>query len=178
MKRILIKWFAVPLLLWTSVGCKYYQYRPDLNLERWDYREFDNKHWGKVEKEFHFVIHFNEETFEIKDVSYNEMTGDFSGTTVPFTGLPQVLYEKALPIPGKNIRRGWFDKSGPATNQIHFYLDRYSRSETSIVSFNMYQDIFKTEFVKQSPWNIAVGIEIALVFTTAFVIYVLMAIGY
>ncbi len=156
MKRIFIKWFVVPIFLWMSVGCKYYQYRPDLGLERWEYQSFDGEEWKRVDERYYLVLHYGSDTLELYDVEYSNY--EFKGHTRPFRGLPLEYYKHAVPYPGENIGRPFFGESGPATNQIHFFLDRCTKLDSSQVKFALYHDVRSVEFVKQSPKNYIGGL--------------------
>lgn len=160
MKRIFIKWFVVPLFLWMSVGCKYYQYRPDMGLERWEYQTFDDEEWKRVDERYYLVLHYGTDTLELYDVEYSNY--EFKGYVRPFNGLPLEYYKHAVPYPGENIRRPFFGESGPATNQIHFFLDRCTKLDSSQVKFGLYQDVKNVESVKQSPKNYIGGTAFAL----------------
>ncbi|AEV33967.1 hypothetical protein Oweho_3012 [Owenweeksia hongkongensis DSM 17368] len=160
MKRIFIKWFVVPLFLWMSVGCKYYQYRPDLGLERWEYQSFDTEEWRQVDARYCLVLHYDNDTVELFDVTYHN--SELSGSIKPFAGLPLEYFKDAVDYPGENIKRPFGGESGPATNQIHFFLDGYTKLGASQVKFVLYHDVRDIDFVKQSPWNFAIGGGVAL----------------
>jgi len=155
-----IKWFIVPLFLWPSVGCKYYQYRPDVGLDRWEYQTFDEAEWRQVEKGYHFIIHHNTDTLELYNISFQNKV--FTGSVKPFTGLPLKYYKLAAAAPGENLKRPFAGESGPATNQIHFFLDHYRTLDSSKVQFALYKDVRNVEFVKQSPKNYLIGTSFAL----------------
>lgn len=159
MKRTFTKWLVVPLFLWASVGCKYYQYRPDMGLERWHYQTFDEEEWQRIDKGYVFVIHHQSDTLELYDVGYKNFK--LSGKIRPFSGLPLEYYEASIDHPGENIKRPFFGKSGPATNQIHFFLDRISVEDSSRVSFSINDDVQNVDFVKQSPKNYIGGLAFA-----------------
>lgn len=160
MRRLFLKWFVVPLFLWASVSCKYYQYRPDVGLDRWAYQTFDEEEWQRIDEGYYFVIHYQEDTLELYDVEYENFR--LSGKTRPFTGLPLEYYNASIDYPGENIKRPFFGESGPATNQIHFFVDRLTQLDSNRVGFSVNYDLSNVDFVKQSPKNYIGGTAFAL----------------
>ena len=171
MRRLLLKWFVIPLFLRASVSCKYYQYRPDVGLDRWAYQTFDEEEWQRIDEGYFFVIHSQEDTLELYDVGYENFR--LSGKTRPFTGLPLEYYKASIDYPGENIKRPFFGESGPATNQIHFFVDRLTQLDSNRVGFSVNYDVSNVDFVKQSSKNYIGG----LAFVAAIVIPAYVSLG-
>lgn len=171
MRRLLLKWFVVPLFLWASVSCKYYQYRPDVGLDRWAYQTFDEEEWQRIDEGYFFVIHYQQDTLELYDVGCENFR--LLGKTRAFTGLPLEYYKASIDYPGENIKRPFFGESGPATNQIHFFVDRLTQLDSNRVGFSVNYDLSNVDFVKQSPKNYIGG----LAFVAAIVIPAYVSLG-
>ncbi len=128
-------------------------------IERSKYEKFSTEEWRRMDDSYVLVIHTATDTVELYDLHYNDSAKEVAGHIKPFEGLPLYHYNKAVESPGKNFKRPFSGVDGPATNQIHFFLNDYTVVDSTGLKFNI-QEIQQMDRMRQSRWNTWINLSV------------------
>lgn len=140
------------MLIAAGSGCKLYQYQPGVGLDRGAYQSFTTERWRALDKGNVLVLHSTTDTLELFDLILNKETNELVAHYRKLDGLPLYHFKRASQKPFKNFARPFAGVDGPATNQYHFFVARYTLIDEYLLKFNL-NEINRIDRMRQSAAN-------------------------
>ena len=154
-------------LFFVSSCTQYIKLLPNQNIE--DYKGLTSESWSFRDYHNYIIIHFEDQIFELSNLSYNQSNTALTGKINPSISNPLLYYNLAKSYP-ENINP--LSKGDPSSlaEQIHLFVNKGQVKEDGTFEFSI-NDISKIdETIHMSKSNIGPGGTVAIVAASAITV--------
>lgn len=167
MRSVLLRIVVFISALTSLGGCKYYQYHPNRGIEEEKYQRFLTNEWRRIDHSYVLVLHTAVDTVEFYDLIYNENEEELIGYVRPLEGLSLYHYKRAVHSPQKKFKRPFSGVDGPASNQLHFFVNSCTQLDSTVWKFNI-NEIEDMSSIRQAKINTWINLTfIPVIYVTA-----------